>query len=382
MKYAKRIVSLLLLLSIIAGSTAALAAEGIVVSETPTVSVASEQAETPNSDIPTQVTAKASKATNDIVINDSSKNQTKVSGVPFTLDFTIKHPTGAPKGRAVIRIVGDDPIVKKITNKSKSSFQVHIPFQKNLDSDTFYWSGTYTVQAYTEIKNHNEWVRSSQIKETTLYIAPNITVTPINYYEEAKKGLFIRCDCLEFGDDLDLYNFSEGYYGTTIYRKTTSSSKWVKLTELSNSEGHYDCSIYNDTNVRNGSLYTYSVKSRIGIGASWSKRSPSISYYFLNRPNKLALTNTNSGKTVKLSWSRNSKVSGYEVRYSLDTDPNHNPYSKNLKARSIVGNKNTSLTLKNRTPGKQYYFQVRGYKTVNNKKYYSAWSDTILRYPD
>ena len=63
MKYAKRIVSLLLLLSIISGSTAALAAEGIVVSETPTVSVASEQAETPNSDIPTQVTAKANRST-------------------------------------------------------------------------------------------------------------------------------------------------------------------------------------------------------------------------------------------------------------------------------------------------------------------------------
>lgn len=375
----KRVLSLLLSVLITAGSVSALAAEDILVSETPTVSVASEQAETPNSDIPTQVTAKAAKATNDIAINASSKNQTFQFGSPIALDITIKHPKNAPAGRAVVTISGyDTSVTKTISKNAKSSFAFRAVLQsKSAAADYPYSTGSYTIRAYTEVKEQGKWVRASSVRTTKLDIIPSTTVLPISQALFSTEGISFHFNFYDIGDG-DAEDYPEGFFDAIVYRKASGNSKWVQTPFNIRSENSLVNTTYQDIDVKNGQKYTYSVKT--ALNGKWSKRSKSTSYYFLFRPQELTLKNNLSDKAITLSWSRNSKVSGYEVRYLTKPFAYYN--ENQAKKRLISGSKNTSLTLKNRTPGKQYYFQVRGYKTVNNKKYYSAWSDTILRYPD
>lgn len=66
-----------------------------------------------------------------------------------------------------------------------------------------------------------------------------------------------------------------------------------------------------------------------------------------------------------------AQTNGYQIRYSL---------KKNMKgAKMVTLNKNTKLltTIKNLKAGKKYYVQVRTYRTVEKKKYYSGWSKVV-----
>ncbi len=59
---------------------------------------------------------------------------------------------------------------------------------------------------------------------------------------------------------------------------------------------------------------------------------------------------------------------GYEVQYSTSKK------FSSAKTKKVTSNKTTSVTLKSLKAKKTYYVRVRTYKTVDGKKYYSAWS--------
>ncbi len=74
-------------------------------------------------------------------------------------------------------------------------------------------------------------------------------------------------------------------------------------------------------------------------------------------------------KAIKVSWKKaSSGVTGYQIKYSK---------SKKMKSAKVVSvskaNANTK-TLKKLKKKKRYYVQLRSYKKVGSKKYYSAWS--------
>lgn len=73
--------------------------------------------------------------------------------------------------------------------------------------------------------------------------------------------------------------------------------------------------------------------------------------------------------TVKAAKRASKNVTGYQLRYSS--------YSSMKSAKSVVIGKKpatVSKTVKNLKAKKKYYVQVRSYKTISGKKYYSAWS--------
>ncbi|MBR5451989.1 MAG: hypothetical protein IKV36_03225, partial [Clostridia bacterium] len=61
---------------------------------------------------------------------------------------------------------------------------------------------------------------------------------------------------------------------------------------------------------------------------------------------------------------------GYEVQYSTSSKFT----TKTTKTKTITKNTTTKTTITKLTAKKTYYVRVRTYKTVNGKKYYSAWS--------
>lgn len=80
-------------------------------------------------------------------------------------------------------------------------------------------------------------------------------------------------------------------------------------------------------------------------------------------------------RTVKLTWTStgNMKLDGYEIRRSLKKTG-----GKTVKFSVKAANKKYSDS-KSLKKGKKYYYKIRGYKVVEGKKIYTAWSNRACR---
>ena len=83
---------------------------------------------------------------------------------------------------------------------------------------------------------------------------------------------------------------------------------------------------------------------------------------------KLSSVKNSSSKSIKVTWKRQSGVTGYQVQYSTASS------FKSAKTVTVKKAKTTSTTIKKLTKGKKYYVRVRTYQKVSGKTYYSAWS--------
>ncbi len=79
------------------------------------------------------------------------------------------------------------------------------------------------------------------------------------------------------------------------------------------------------------------------------------------------LTAAKKSLTVSVA-KKTSQVSGYQIQYSTSKS------FKSAKTKTVNKAKTTSATIKKLKAKKTYFVRVRTYKTVDGKKYYSAWS--------
>lgn len=91
--------------------------------------------------------------------------------------------------------------------------------------------------------------------------------------------------------------------------------------------------------------------------------------YTINPMNTKLKSVKKGSRRFTAKWSKQTKeVTGYQIRYSL---------KKNMtgaKTVNIKKNKTTSYTAKKLKGNKKYYVQIRTYKKVGGKTYYSSWS--------
>ena len=91
------------------------------------------------------------------------------------------------------------------------------------------------------------------------------------------------------------------------------------------------------------------------------------------KPKKQGISVTRNGSKMKVTWKKDSKVSGYEVQYATNKS-----FKKNCKTITIKKKNKTSYTVKKLKKGKKYYVRVRSYKNVTfngqKVKVTSAWS--------
>ena len=73
-------------------------------------------------------------------------------------------------------------------------------------------------------------------------------------------------------------------------------------------------------------------------------------------------------KAITVKWKKKSGVTGYQIRYSLKSS------MKNSKTVTVKSAKTVSKKVKKLKKKKRYYVQVRTYKVVNGKTYWSGWS--------
>ena len=95
-----------------------------------------------------------------------------------------------------------------------------------------------------------------------------------------------------------------------------------------------------------------------------------ITKSFKINPAKTTITKFSKGtKSFNIKWKKRTvQVTGYQIRYSLKNDMSN---AKKVMIKTSKVNSKTIKKLKNR---KTYYVQIRTYKKVLSKTYYSSWS--------
>ena len=151
--------------------------------------------------------------------------------------------------------------------------------------------------------------------------------------------------------------------GYQIYRSTSKNGSYKEIKTINKNS----TLSYTDTNkLSSNKKYYYKIRAFKTINNK--------NYYgdfssIVSSETKLATPNiklsTPKTKTIKISWSKISGAKGYEVYRS---NSKNGTYSK-ISITSNLSYTNSKLSKK-----KTYYYKVRAYKVVNNKKVYSSFS--------
>lgn len=86
----------------------------------------------------------------------------------------------------------------------------------------------------------------------------------------------------------------------------------------------------------------------------------------------VSLKSTKS-KQMQLKWKKDSKVTGYELKYSTSKKF----YKSKTKTVTISKNSTTSKTITKLIPKKRYYVRIRSYKIIDGVKYYGSYSKVL-----
>lgn len=173
---------------------------------------------------------------------------------------------------------------------------------------------------------------------------------------------------------------------TTVVYTATSKLAWNKV---SGASGYY---VYKYSGGKYKKAYT--IKGGSTTNCTVKGLSPGTKYYycvaaynssktgsrssslsFVTKPNGTKITSSSSpSKTkIKINWQKPSRAyNGYQIVYSRKSN-----FSKLVATKNISSKNTTTYTGKNFTKGVTYYIRVRSYRTVDSKKYYSVWSNTV-----
>lgn len=149
--------------------------------------------------------------------------------------------------------------------------------------------------------------------------------------------------------------------GYRIYRKKAGEDSWTRVKTITSGK----TTSWTDTKTSNGVQYTYTIRSV--YDGKLSPASPKLSTYRVTAPTIQTPKNTGKGQ-VTVSWKLNTKGTGYQICYAT------NKSFEKSKTVTVKGGRSPSKVLKGLSKGKTYYIKVRAYKTVDDQRYYSAWS--------
>lgn len=174
------------------------------------------------------------------------------------------------------------------------------------------------------------------------------------YFTSTSKGM-MRVNVFANGNE-------DGYI---VYR-STDGKRYSKVKTIYGKRWIF--SFIDKSAKRNGKKYYYRAVAYVKVDGKVIKSEPYVkAAYFLTTPKKSKVV-SKASRQIKVTYARNVKASGYEIRYSTKSS------MKKAKTVTVKGNKNVSKTIKKLSAGKKYYVQVRSYKKVARGTYYSAWS--------
>ena len=197
--------------------------------------------------------------------------------------------------------------------------------------------------------------------EETLCKAATHTTKAV-YYKSCSVCGDVSEDTFTYGDVIPLDK-------TTVTLKIKSTGIRLDWTAVEDAEGYriyrggkliatVTGNTYTDTGVTNGSKYTYTVEAYVDDNAVKSNAAAS---YFVKSPDVKSVKN--SKKSIKVTWTANSKASGYYIYRSK----NGGAYSL---VKKITSASTTSWTdTKAYTNGASYQYKISAFKTVSGTTY-------------
>ena len=118
------------------------------------------------------------------------------------------------------------------------------------------------------------------------------------------------------------------------------------------------------------SIGTAKIRVTSNANSNYKKASAVINVTVVPKAAKITSAVCKDGGKMLVKWSKGRSNSGYQIRYSDNKGMS--------EAKTVTVNKAnvTSKTISGLKTGKEYYVQVRTYKTVNGKKICSQWSNS------
>ena len=199
----------------------------------------------------------------------------------------------------------------------------------------------YKVRAYESVGGTKVYGNYSAIK--TKYFVAQPKISSIT---NTSTGITVK------------WNKITGATAYRVYRKV-GTGDWKLLKTVTGTS-------YTNTGLTNGTKYQYKIVAVKKVdGTNYTSAASAIkTMYRLTRPTISSATNV-ATKSIKVTWNKNTKVTGYQVKYIKGTT---------TKTVTVKGASSLTKTLSSLTKGATYKVYVRSYKTVSGTNYYSAWS--------
>ena len=150
-----------------------------------------------------------------------------------------------------------------------------------------------------------------------------------------------------------------------IYRSTSKSGSYSKVGTVKK-----DVEKFTDKSLTCGKTYYYRVRGykTINEGKAYSKFSSVVSAKpTLKAPSNIDATQLSGSYTYKVTW---SKVTGAQYYQLYRSTSANGTYKK-------VATTSSKTNYKKITSSSDYYYKVRAYRVVNDKKVYSSFSDKL-----
>ena len=156
-----------------------------------------------------------------------------------------------------------------------------------------------------------------------------------------------------------------GVAGYKVYRKSSGDDAYKLIKTIKDSSVNY----YTDKSekaIKNGKASYYYVKPYLKEDDGYVRTTNKKTHFYLTRPTISSVTGATKAFTVK--WKKNSKATGYQIRYSKTSS------FDDYEIVKVADKETLSKKISSLSNNKKYYVQVRVYKTYSGGSYYSAWS--------
>ena len=240
-------------------------------------------------------------------------------------------------------------------------------FRKTYTASTKKWSGWAKIADTTAVQYTDKTVATgTKYKYTVRCISADGGTYTSDYDKTGKTITYVAAPTIS-----KITNVSGGVKvewpktaGASKYRvfRKTGSGKWTKLADTASVN-------YTDKTAVNGKTYAYTVRCLNSSGkyaSAYNTTGKTITYVL--KPAVSSLTSPKA-KQMLVKWAKNKIATGYQIQYSTNSS-----FTSGKKTVTVKGASNVSKTITDLKTKKNYYVRIRTYKTVEGKKYYSAWS--------
>lgn len=236
----------------------------------------------------------------------------------------------------------------------------------------------------------NKFVYNGMVQKPKIVVKDVLgnTVSP-KYYDVVYSG-----DSIEIGQYTVSLIFKERYSGTkklTYYitdSQATITAKNVNMVLGSKSKklnitvtGEYAglsyksnnpqiVSVSSDGKITAKKIGSATITITAGATEQYDAVTKKITVKVLPKKTSIVSISKAGNGSLKLIWKSVPKVDGYIIYRSTDK------YAIGNKIKTVNGSQNTQYVNSSLKSGKKYYYQIRCYKKVNGKNYYSDYSDS------